>query len=138
MARIGDISSPVAGSLYGHLYAALKASGLPVNGTADFLRVEIVSVLEEQPQDKAGNLRSVNVTIEAMSAASQGEAVRLGEQAIAAIMDAETNVPGIASAYTFDIVGAFETSVEMKEDYIETQLQSYRLTHVIQFIINRE
>ena len=138
MARIGDTSSPVAGSLYGHLYTALKASGLPVNGTADFPRVEIVSVLEEQPQDKAGNLRSVNVTIEAMSAASQGEAVRLGEQAIAAIMDAETNVPGIASAFKFNIVGAFETSVEMKEDYIETQLQSYRLTHVIQFIINRE
>ena len=133
----GNINNTVSGALYRHLFAALKAEGLPVNSTADYPRVEIVSVTEGEPQDKSGMLRTVTVTIDSISAKSQMEAITLNERTVEAIQGSDTNVLGITDGVDFTVIGAVETSVNMREDYIDTQLQSYRLTLTIRLIISQ-
>ena len=131
----GNIANTVSGALYRHLFTTFKAEGLPVNSTADYPRVEIVSVTEGEWQDKGGYLRTATVTVDSMSAASQMEAIELNERVVEAIKDTDTSVPGISEGIGFEIVGVAETSVSMSEDYVETQLQSYRLTLTVKLII---
>ena len=94
-----------------------------------------MSVTEGEWQDKGGYLRTATVTVDSMSAASQMEAIELNERVVEAIKDTDTSVPGISKGIGFEIVGVAETSVSMSEDYVETQLQSYRLTLTIKLII---
>ena len=44
----GNIANTVSGALYRHLFTTFKAEGLPVNSTADYPRVEIVSITKKE------------------------------------------------------------------------------------------
>lgn len=136
MGKIGKISSPASGALYRHLFGVLKGAELPVNSTADFPRIEISVIQEEQPLDKEGSVRQLTATIEAMSAMSQKDAVEMGEKAVKAIQEADDTFRGAVSG-KFTIIGAFEAAVTMQEQEIttETQLQMYRVIHQISFIV---
>lgn len=136
MGKVGNISSSASGALYRHLFGALKGAKLPVNSTADFPRIEISSIQEEQPLDKGGSVRQLLVTIEAMSAMSQKDAVEMGRKAVKAIQDANDTFQGTLSG-SFRVLGAFEQSVSMQEEQgmnTDTQLQLYRMIHQILFI----
>ena len=67
------------------LITALERTGVYVGGTAGYPRVEVHSVIENTPMDKAGSVRVLACTVESMSTVSPEEAAGMNEDNLAKI-----------------------------------------------------
>ena len=68
------------GEIYKALRQQLVRKGVAVGETAGYPRVEIHSFIENAPTDKDGQVRSVSLVVESMSAQSYGHAVAMNEE----------------------------------------------------------
>lgn len=114
---------------YGPLYAAIVARlggvtvpGVKIGSTADFPRIEVHSILENERLDKEGCVRRVSLTVESMSKSSLTECAAMNDQAMALLTGAELN-PGPG----WDCFGVVPTLLQDLTDTVDTQKIVYRL-----------
>lgn len=85
-------------SAYRDLYAALAErltrQGVHVGGTADYPRVEIHSIREQERLDKDGALRQITFTVESMSKTRLGEAVQMNEDNLRLLTEYDLEIEG--------------------------------------------
>lgn len=85
-------------SAYRDLYAALAErltrQGVHVGGTADYPRVEIHSIREQERLDKDGALRQISFTVESMSKTRLGEAVQMNEDNLRLLTEYDLEIEG--------------------------------------------
>ena len=67
------------GAVYKGIVARLTRKGVKVGGTASYPRVEVHSVIEQEPLDKGGTVRSISCIVESISEDRMAEVVGLNE-----------------------------------------------------------
>lgn len=67
------------GAVYKGIVARLTRKGVNVGGTASYPRVEVHSVIEQEPLDKGGTVRSISCIVESISEDRMAEVVGLNE-----------------------------------------------------------
>ena len=83
--------------IYKALRQRLARNGVAVGETAGYPRVEIHSFAENAPTDKDGQVRSVSVIVESMSAQSYGHAVAMNEENLDRLLQKAGTFLGMAS-----------------------------------------
>ena len=67
------------GAVYKGIVARMTRKGVNVGGTASYPRVEVHSVIEQEPLDKGGTVRSISCIVESISEDRMAEVVGLNE-----------------------------------------------------------
>ena len=67
------------GAVYKGLVARLTRKGVAVGGTAAYPRVEVHSVIENEPMDKSGNIRSISCIVECISDERMADVMQMNE-----------------------------------------------------------
>ena len=114
---------------YGALYASIVARlggvtvpGVKIGSTADYPRIEVHSILENERTDKEGNVRRLSLTVESMSKSSLGECAAMNDQAMALLTGAALD-PGPG----WDCFGVVPVLLQDMTETADTQAIVYRL-----------
>lgn len=67
------------GAVYKALVSGLTRKGVKVGGTASYPRVEVHSVVEQEPTDKDGVVRTITCTVESMSEDKMADVFSMNE-----------------------------------------------------------
>lgn len=122
-------NSQACGELFRHLVKAMSRDGVLVGKSPDYPRAEITSVNEQDALDKAGEVRTVAVTIDSMSARSLGEAMDISAGNLERIRDADDETEH------FRILGVTESTASTMEDMTETSAVLYRVINNLTFYL---
>lgn len=110
------------GDLYKAMRRQLARNGVAVGETAGYPRVEIHSFAENAPTDKDGQVRSVSVIVESMSAQSYGHAVAMNEENLDRLLAEGWHVLGNG----FTILGIVPDQLTELTETLETKEILYR------------
>ena len=103
------------GAVYKGIVARLTRKGVKVGGTASYPRVEVHSVIEQEPLDKGGTVRSISCIVESISEDRMAEVVGLNEGnleqlSMALNLDADWRIVGIQQGQLQQITETSETN----------------------------
>ena len=107
--------------IYKTLNLGLKRTGVFVNSTAGYPRVEVHSFVENQALDKGAAVRVISCIVESMSTTSLENAVEMNEKNIELIQ-----AIGQVSGAAFKIVGFIPTTLQDLVEQTDTQSILYR------------
>lgn len=103
------------GAVYKGIVARLTRKGVKVGGTASYPRVEVHSVIEQEPLDKGGTVRSISCIVESISEDRMAEVVGLNEGnleqlSMALNLGADWRIVGIQQGQLQQITETSETN----------------------------
>ena len=103
------------GAVYKGIVARLTRNGVKVGGTASYPRVEVHSVIEQEPLDKGGTVRSISCIVESISEDRMAEVVGLNEGnleqlSMALNLGADWRIVGIQQGQLQQITETSETN----------------------------
>ena len=103
------------GAVYKGIVARLTRKGVKVGGTASYPRVEVHSVIEQEPLDKGGTVRSISCIVESISEDRMAEGVGLNEGnleqlSMALNLGADWRIVGIQQGQLQQITETSETN----------------------------
>ena len=100
----------------------LIRKGVAVGETAGYPRIELHSFIENAPTDKDGQVRSVSLVVESMSAQSYGHAVTMNEENLERLLADGWHVLGKG----FTILGVVPDQLTELTETLETKDILYR------------
>ena len=103
------------GAVYKGIVARLTRKGVKVGGTASYPRVEVHSVIEQEPLDMGGTVRSISCIVESISEDRMAEVVGLNEGnleqlSMALNLGADWRIVGIQQGQLQQITETSETN----------------------------
>ena len=110
------------GDIYKALRQQLVRKGVAVGETAGYPRIELHSFIENAPTDKDGQVRSVSLVVESMSAQSYGHAVAMNEENLDRLLADGWHVLGNG----FTILGVVPDQLTELTETLETKDILYR------------
>ena len=110
------------GEIYKALRQRLIRKGVAVGETAGYPRIELHSFIENAPTDKDGQVRSVSLVVESMSAQSYGHAVTMNEENLERLLADGWHVLGKG----FTILGVVPDQLTELTETLETKDILYR------------
>lgn len=120
------------GSVYRALVSALTRKGVKVGGTAGYPRVEVHSIVENEPMDKGGNLRMLTCTVECISEERMSDVMQMNEDNLSLILERELNI-----SKPWAIMGIMTGQLQELTETSETNAILYRLLQNITVYVER-
>lgn len=80
------------GAVYKGLIARLTRKGVAVGGTASYPRVEVHSVIENEPMDKGGNIRTLSCIVECISDKRMSDVMQMNEDNLTLLLSNALNI----------------------------------------------
>lgn len=124
-------SNSALGAVFRAMVAGLTRKGVKVGGTASYPRVEVHSVTEGEPMDKAGNLRTITCIVESISEERMADVMQMNEDNLALIL---TEL-GIEKPWR--VVDVRAGQLQELTETSETNAILYRLLQNITIIVER-
>ena len=110
------------GEVYKALRQRLVRPGVAIGETAGYPRVEIHSFAENAPTDKDGQVRTLSLVVESMSAQSYGHAVAMNEENLERLQEEGWHVLGNG----FTILGIVPDQLTELTETLDTKEILYR------------
>lgn len=130
--------------VFEELHRRLQRPGVFVGNTAGFPRVEVHSIVENQPTDKAASVRVISCVLESMSSKSMEQAARMNEYNLGVLQDFRYS-GAFASDYSTDfqltgdfrVVGVVWTGMNELAETTDTQAVIYRILQNIDIYVQQ-
>lgn len=130
--------------VFEELNRRLARSGVYVGNTAGYPRVEVHSIVENQPTDKGQAVRVLSCVLESMSATSMEEAATMNEYNLGVLQDfryegAFSDDFGTDFQLTgqFRVVGVVWTGMNEMADTSDTQMILYRVLQNVDIYVQQ-
>ena len=120
------------GAVYKGMVARLTRKGVAIGGTASYPRVEVHSIVEGEPMDKGGDIRSITCVVESISEERMADVMQMNEDNLALLLGQALNLEQpwkVAHICPGQLQELTETS--------ETNAILYRLLQNITVIVER-
>lgn len=124
-------SNSALGAVFKAMVGRLTRKGVKVGGTASYPRVEVHSVIEGEPMDKAGDLRTITCIVESISEERMADVMQMNEDNLALIL-AEL---GIEEPWR--VVSVRPGQLQELTETSETNALLYRLLQNVTIIVER-
>ena len=126
----GFISS--LGSVYKLLRSALARKGVDVGGTAGYPRVEIHTIIESAPMDKAGDMKYVSAIVECISEKKMQDVIEMNNENLHRMLGESL---GIEDGWR--VCGVAQGQVQQLTESTETNAILYRLLQNVTIYVER-
>lgn len=120
------------GSVYRALVARLTRKGVNVGGTAGYPRVEVHSIIENEPMDKGWNLRTISCIVECISKERMSDVMQMNEDNLSLILEQELNI-----SEPWAIIGIQPGQSQEITEVSETNAVLYRLLQNVIVYVER-
>ena len=128
-------STPFHTSAYDAVYAAVVArlarEGVTVGKTAFLPRIEVHTITEGQRQEKGGDVRTVDLTVESISNRFLGEATQMNEENLRLLTETPLALEG------WHLVGVLPDQLQDLTEASDSDKIVYRLLQQISVIVQR-
>ena len=128
-------STPFHTSAYDAVYAAVVArltrEGVTVGKTAFLPRIEVHTITEGQRQEKGGDVRTVDLTVESISNRFLGEATQMNEENLRLLTETPLALEG------WHLVGVLPDQLQDMTEASDSDKIVYRLLQQISVIVQR-
>ena len=121
------------GSVYKGMVGRLTRKGVKIGGTASYPRVEVHSVVENEPQDKGGNIRIINCIIECMSEEKMSDVMQMNEDNLTLILSESLNVGA-----EWRVIGIQPGQLQQLTEASDTNAILYRLLQNMTIYVERK
>ena len=119
-------------AVYKGMVARLTRKGVAVGGTASYPRVEVHSIVESAPMDKAGCIRSITCIVESISEERMADVMQMNEDNLALILEDALRIE-----QPWRIVDIYPGQLQELTETSETNTILYRLLQNITVIVER-
>lgn len=120
------------GAVYKGMVGRLTRKGVKVGGTASYPRVEVHSVVENEPQDKGGNIRTITCIVECMSEERMSDVMTMNEDNLTLVLGEALNLGA-----EWRVVGIQPGQLQEMTETSETNAILYRLLQNITVFVQR-
>lgn len=119
-------------AVYKGMVAGLTRKGVAVGGTASYPRVEVHSIVESEPMDKSGNIRSVTCIVESISEERIADVVQMNEDNLTLLLGNALKIED-----PWKVVHIIPGQTQQMTETSETNTILYRLLQNITVIVER-
>ena len=119
-------------TLYTALVERLTRTGLSVGSTANYPRVEIHSIREQERLDKEGALRQINLIVESISNKSLDEAVQMNEDNLKLLSENELELTG------WDCLGVIPVQLQDLTETTDSKKILYRMLQEVSIMLEKQ
>lgn len=120
------------GAVYKALVSGLTRKGVKVGGTASYPRVEVHSVVEQEPLDKGGIVRAITCIVESMSEDKMADVMQMNEGNLERLVAQALNL-----GESWRIIDIIPGQLQELTESTETNKILYRLLQNITVYVER-
>ena len=120
------------GAVFKTLRGALTRSGVNVGGTAGYPRIEIHSIIESEPLDKAMRLKRITCIVECLSTERLSDVLAMNEENLTRML-----TKSLSMGDDWKIISIVPGQAQELTEVSETQAIIYRLMQNITIYIQR-
>lgn len=120
------------GAVYKALVSGLTRKGVKVGGTASYPRVEVHSVVEQEPIDKGGIVRAITCIVESMSEDKMADVMQMNEGNLERLVAQALNL-----GESWRIIDIIPGQLQELTESTETNKILYRLLQNITVYVER-
>lgn len=120
------------GAVYKALISGLTRKGVKVGGTASYPRVEVHTVVEQEPIDKGGIVRTITCIVESMSEDKMADVMQMNEDNLERLVAQALNL-----GESWRIIDIIPGQLQELTESTETKKILYRLLQNITVYVER-
>lgn len=119
-------------AVYRAMVARLTRTGVKVGGTASYPRVEVHSVIEAEPMDKGGNVRTITCIVECMSEEKMSDVMQMNEDNLSLLL-----AQALQLGDAWSIIGIQQGQLQELTEVSDTNAILYRLLQNMTIYVER-